>query len=78
MAKQLVAVFLPRGFSSASVHVGFVVRQVALEEVFPRVLQFSPVSYYSTVAINTHTLPGGRIIRPPEVTVQRHCLTPSV
>jgi hypothetical protein len=37
------------GFDPGSVHVGFVVDKVALEQVFPRVLRFSPVSFIPTV-----------------------------
>jgi hypothetical protein len=33
------------GLDPESVHVGFVVDKVALEEVFPRVLRFSSVSF---------------------------------
>jgi hypothetical protein len=33
------------GFDPGSVHVGFVVDKVALGQVFPRVLRFSPVNF---------------------------------
>jgi hypothetical protein len=44
--RRLVACLLPRrpGFDPGSVHVGFVVDKVALGQVFPRVLRFSPVN----------------------------------
>jgi hypothetical protein len=43
--------FLPRrsGFDPESVHVGFMVDKVALGQVFPRVLRFSPVNYIPPV-----------------------------
>jgi hypothetical protein len=37
------------GFVPRSVHVGFVVDKVALVQVFPRVLQLSPVSFIPPV-----------------------------
>jgi hypothetical protein len=37
------------GFDPGSVHVGFVVDEVALGQVFPRVLWFSPVSFIPLV-----------------------------
>jgi hypothetical protein len=37
------------GFDPGSVHVGFVVDKVALGQVVPRVLRFSPVSFISLV-----------------------------
>jgi hypothetical protein len=37
------------GFDHRSVHVGFVVDKVALEQVFPRVLRFSPVNFIPPV-----------------------------
>jgi hypothetical protein len=37
------------GFDPGSVHVGFVVDKVALEQVFPRVLRFSPVNFIPPV-----------------------------
>jgi hypothetical protein len=44
--RRLVAGLSPRrpGFDTGSVHVGFVVHNVALGQVFPRVLRFSPVN----------------------------------
>jgi hypothetical protein len=44
--RQLVAGLPSRrpGFNPGSVHVGFVVDKVALGQVFPRVLRFSPVN----------------------------------
>jgi hypothetical protein len=44
--RRLVAGLPPRtpGFDPGSVHVGFVVDKVALGQVFPRVLRFSPVN----------------------------------
>jgi hypothetical protein len=45
--RRLVAGLSPRRpeFDPESVHVGFVVDKVALGEVFPRVLHFSPVNF---------------------------------
>jgi hypothetical protein len=42
---------LPRrpGFDPGSVHVGFVVDNVALGQVFPRVLRFCPVNFIPPV-----------------------------
>jgi hypothetical protein len=37
------------GFDPGSVHVGFVVDKVALGQVSPRVLRFSPVSFIPPV-----------------------------
>jgi hypothetical protein len=37
------------GFDPGSVHVGFVVDKVALGQVFPRVLRFSPVDFIPLV-----------------------------
>jgi hypothetical protein len=44
--RRLVADLPPRrpGFDPGLVHVGFVVDKVALGQVFPRVLRFSPVN----------------------------------
>jgi hypothetical protein len=49
--RRLVASLSPRrpGFDPRSVHVGFVVEKVALGQVFPRLLQFSPVSFIPPV-----------------------------
>jgi hypothetical protein len=49
--KRLAAGLSPRrpGFDPGSVHVRFVVGKVALGQVFPRVLQFSPVNFISPV-----------------------------
>jgi hypothetical protein len=49
--RRLVAGLSPRrpGFDPRSVHVGFVVDQVALGQDFPRVLRFSPVSFFPPV-----------------------------
>ena len=49
--RRLVAGLPPRrpGFDPGSVHVGFVVDKVALGQVFPRVLRFSPVSFIPLV-----------------------------
>jgi hypothetical protein len=49
--RRLVASVSPRkpGFDPGPVHVGFVVVKVALGQVFPRVLQFSPVSFIPPV-----------------------------
>ena len=38
------------GFDPGSVHVGFVVDEVALGQVVPRVLRFSPFQFHSTGA----------------------------
>jgi hypothetical protein len=48
---RLVAGLPPRwpGFDPGSVHVGFVVDKVALGQVFPRVLRFSPVIFIPPV-----------------------------
>jgi hypothetical protein len=45
--RRLAAGTPPRrpGFDPGSVHVGFVVDKVALGQVFPRVLRFSPVTF---------------------------------
>jgi hypothetical protein len=56
--RRLVAGLPPRrrGFDPGSVHVGFVMDKVALGQVFPRVLRFSPeyfgfpLSFHSTGA----------------------------
>jgi hypothetical protein len=37
------------GFNPGSVHVGFVVDKVALEQVFSRVLRFSTVNFFPPV-----------------------------
>ena len=44
--RRLVAGLSPRrpGFDLGSVHVGFVVDKVALGQIFPRILRFSPVN----------------------------------
>jgi hypothetical protein len=57
--KWLVAGLSPRrpGFAAGSIHVGFVVDKVALEQVFLRVLRFL-CRYHSTVALQTHTILG--------------------
>jgi hypothetical protein len=49
--RRLVAGLSPRrpGFDPSSVHVGFVVGKVALEQVFPRVLRCSLVSFIPPV-----------------------------
>jgi hypothetical protein len=49
--RRLVAGLSPRrrGFDPGSVQVGFLVDKVALGQVFPRVLRFSPVSFISPV-----------------------------
>jgi hypothetical protein len=49
--RRLVAGLPPRrpGFDPGSVHVGFVVDKVALGQVFPRVLRFSPVDFIPPV-----------------------------
>jgi hypothetical protein len=49
--RWLVAGLSPRrpGFDPGSVHVGFVVDKVALGQVFPRVLRFSPVNFIPPV-----------------------------
>jgi hypothetical protein len=49
--RGLAAGLPPRrpGLDPESVHVGFVVDEVALGQVFPRVLRFSPVSFIPPV-----------------------------
>jgi hypothetical protein len=49
--RRLVAGLSPRrhGFDTDSVHVGFAVDKVALEQVSLRVLQFSPVNFIPPV-----------------------------
>jgi hypothetical protein len=49
--RRLVAGLSPRrpGFDPGSVHVGFVVDNVALGQVFPRVLRFSPINFIPPV-----------------------------
>jgi hypothetical protein len=49
--RRLAAGLPPRrpGFDPGSVHVGFVVDKVALWQVFPRVLRFSPVNFIPPV-----------------------------
>jgi hypothetical protein len=50
--RRLVAGLSPRRpwFDPGSVNVGFVVDKVALGQVFPLVLRFSPVTFHSTGA----------------------------
>jgi hypothetical protein len=50
--RRLVAGLLPQrpGFGSGSVHVGFVVDQVALGQVFPQSTSVSPCQFHSTGA----------------------------
>ena len=49
--RRLIAGLSPRrlGFDPGSVHVGFVVDEVALGQVFPRVLRFYPVNFIPPV-----------------------------
>jgi hypothetical protein len=49
--RRLAAGLSPRrpGFDPGSVHVGFIMDKVALGQVLPRVLRFSPVSFISLV-----------------------------
>jgi hypothetical protein len=49
--RRLVTGLSPRrpGFDPGSVHVGFVVNKVALGQVFPRVIRFSPVNFIPPV-----------------------------
>ena len=49
--RRLAAGLSPQrpGFDPGSVHVGFVVNKVALGQVFPRVLRFSPVNFIPSV-----------------------------
>jgi hypothetical protein len=49
--RRLAAGLPPRrpGFDPGSVHVGFVVDEVALGQVFPRALRFSPVNFIPPV-----------------------------
>jgi hypothetical protein len=49
--RRLVAGLSPRRpvFDPGLVHVGFVVEKVALGQVFPRVLRFSPVNFIPPV-----------------------------
>jgi hypothetical protein len=49
--RRLVAGLPPRrsGFDPGPVHVGFVVDKVALGQVFPRVVRFSPVDFIPPV-----------------------------
>jgi hypothetical protein len=49
--RRLVAGLSPRrpGFNPGSVNVGFVVDKVALGQVFPRVLRFSPANFIPPV-----------------------------
>jgi hypothetical protein len=51
MLRRLVAGLPPRtpGFDPGSIHVEFVVDKVALGQVFPRVLRFSPVNFIPPV-----------------------------
>jgi hypothetical protein len=51
MAQRLIAGLQTRrpGFYPGLVHVGFVVDKVALGQVFPRVLRFSPVNFIPPV-----------------------------
>jgi hypothetical protein len=46
------------GFAPRSVHVGFVMKKLALGQVFLRFLRF-PCQYHSTVAVHTHVSSGG-------------------
>jgi hypothetical protein len=56
--RQLVAGLSPRrpGFDPGSFNVGFVVDRLALGQVFPRVLRFSPVSFIPPVLHYTEKL----------------------
>jgi hypothetical protein len=49
--RRLVADLSPLklGFDPGLFHVGFVVDKVALEQIFPRVLRFSPVNFITPV-----------------------------
>jgi hypothetical protein len=49
--RRLVAGLSPQmhGFDPGSIHVGFVVDKVALGQVFPRVIRFSPVNFIPPV-----------------------------
>jgi hypothetical protein len=69
--KRLVAGLSPRspGFAPGSIHVGFVVGNVALGQVFP-------CQYNSTVVLHTHILSVGWTICPLVAAVQRRSLTP--
>jgi hypothetical protein len=52
--RQLVAGLSPRRpvLDPGSIHVGFVVDKMALGQVFPRVLRFSPVNFIPPVLHN--------------------------
>jgi hypothetical protein len=51
LLRRLAAGLPPRrpGFDPGSLHVGFVVDKVALVQVFPRVLRYSPVNFIPPV-----------------------------
>jgi hypothetical protein len=60
--RRLVTGLSPRrtGFAPGSIHVEFVVKKVALGQVFPRVLRFSPVvivtdPHYSDLTLRRDT-----------------------
>jgi hypothetical protein len=59
------------------VHVGIVIDEVALLQVFLRVFSLLPCQYHSTVTVHAHTLSGWWTMDPLVATVQRHSLTPS-
>jgi hypothetical protein len=75
---RLVAGPSPRspGFTTGSIHVGFVVDKVALGQIFLLVLVF-PCQYHSTIILHTHTSSAGWTICQLVAALQRHCFTPS-
>jgi hypothetical protein len=74
--RQLVAGLSPRStwFASGSVHVGFVMHEVALGQVFLRVLRFSSVSIISQ-CLHGHISPGRWTVGLLMSAVQRHPVT---
>jgi hypothetical protein len=63
------------GFAPRSVHVGFVVNEVALEQVFLKHFLVLPCQYHSPVALHPHILLGGWTIGQWVAAAQTHILT---
>jgi hypothetical protein len=63
--RQIGAGFLPQrsGFNPGSLQVRFVVDEVALEQVFLRVLRFSPFNHHSTAAPHS-SITATRVVPP--------------
>jgi hypothetical protein len=63
---RLVAGFSPRrlGFELGSVHMGFILHNLALRQIFLRVIRFSPVSIMPPL-FNLQALPANQNSQPP-------------